>query len=301
METFGTQNQQKLASDFYCKKCDYYTSKKYNYECHVATDKHKRITLEDKRGQKLAKTSSQMPENQQESADDTTSKVYECQKCGKTYSHRQGLWKHKKTCIPVNLQSHTELVQYLMKENAEFKQLMIEQNKTIMKMAENSGHHNNNTTNNTNNNNFNLNFYLNETCKNAMNIMDFVSQLNVSISDLEETGRLGYVNGISRIFINGLKQINVNERPIHCSDLKRETLYIKDNNEWNKDTEDKTMLTNAIKHVAHKNMKQIPEWTKLHPKYNDSESRDNDRYLKIVCESMSGSSDIETNKNYSKI
>jgi hypothetical protein len=170
-------------------------------------------------------------------------------------------------------------------------------------IAKNTGH---NTTNNTNNNNsnnntFNLNFYLNETCKNAMNIMDFVNQLPVSIKHLEDTGRLGFAEGISKIFIDGLKLINVNDRPIHCSDLKRETLYIKDNNEWNKDTQDKTILTNAIKHVSHKNIKNISEWSKINPDYNDSSSRVNDKYLKIVSEAMPGSSKEETNKNYSKI
>jgi hypothetical protein len=160
---------------------------------------------------------------------------------------------------------------------------------------------NNNTINNTTNNQFNLNFYLNETCKNAMNIMDFVGQLQVGIKDLEETGRIGYAEGISKIFINGLNQLNVTDRPIHCSDLKRETLYIKDKNEWNKETENKVILTNAIKHVANKNIKQISEWTKIHPDYIDSKSKENDRYLQIVSESMSGTSEEETNKNYSKI
>jgi hypothetical protein len=131
--------------------------------------------------------------------------------------------------------------------------------------------------------------------------MDFVSQLQVSIADLEETGQIGFAEGISKIFINGLKQINIPDRPIHCSDLKRETIYIKSNNEWNKETDDKTLLTNAIKHVAHKNMKQIKEWTKDHPEYNNSDSKQNDRYLKIVSESMSGSTIEETNKNYNKI
>ena len=189
-----------------------------------------------------------------------------------------------------------ELIHFLMKENTEFKQLMIEQSKTMNELANKAG--NNNTTNN---NQFNLNFYLNETCKNAMNIMDFVSQLQVGIQDLEETGKLGYAEGISKIFINGLKQISVTDRPIHCSDLKRETLYIKDNNEWNKETNNKVILTNAIKHVAHKNIKNILEWTKENPEYNDPTTKVNDRYLKIVSESMSGSSEEETNKNYSKI
>jgi len=134
-----------------------------------------------------------------------------------------------------------------------------------------------------------------------MNITDFVSQLNVSVKDLEETGRLGYAEGISKIFINGLKQISVSDRPIHCSDLKRETLYIKDNNEWNKEIKNKVILTNAIKHVANKNIKQISEWAKIHPNYKDSKSKENDRYLKIVSESMCGITEEESNKNYSKI
>ena len=186
-----------------------------------------------------------------------------------------------------------------MKENSEFKQLMIEQNKHMLEMAKNSGHHNTNTTNS--NNSFNLNFFLNETCKNAMNIMDFVSQLQVGIKELEDTGRLGFSEGISKIFINGLKQIDISDRPVHCSDFKRETLYIKDNNQWNKESEDKTILTNAIKHVAHKNMKQISAWTKTHSDFNNSSSKENDKYLKIVSESMSGSSQEESDNNYNKI
>ena len=241
-------------------------------------------------------------------------KVLNCKNCKKCFKTNSGLWKHIKKCTinykkgsPEKIGTYEEqvdLIQYLMKENSEFKQLMIEQNKqmieqnkTIIEMSKNSG--NNTITNN--NNNFNLSFYLNDTCKNAMNIMDFVNQLNVTIKDLEDTGRLGYVNGISRIFINGLKQINVNERPIHCSDLKRETIYIKDNNEWNKESEEKSILTKAIKYVAHKNMKQINEWVKVNPEYKDVDSKLNDRYLQIVSESMSGTNELETNKNYSKI
>jgi hypothetical protein len=177
----------------------------------------------------------------------------QCEPCNQKFNDRAGLWRHKKKCNIVENKNDTdkkeeimndkELIQYLLKENSEFKQLMIEQNKQMIELAKNSGHHNNNTTNN--NQQFNLNFYLNETCKNAMNITDFVSQLNVSVKDLEETGRLGYAEGISKIFINGLKQISVSDRPIHCSDLKRETLYIKDNNEWNKEIKNKVILTNA--------------------------------------------------------
>jgi hypothetical protein len=305
MGTIGDKIKQKLATNFYCNFCDYGTSKKSNYDIHIATDKHKRVTKGYKWGQKLAKSTSKLLENKQPNCDELSCNFI-CD-CGKVYCHRQGLWRHKKKCTEQNnitnvLKDQTQLIQYLMKENSEFKQLMIEQNKTIAEVAKNSG--NNNTTSNTvnnTNNNFNLNFYLNETCKNAMNIMDFVSQLNVSIKDLEDTGRLGYAEGISKIFINGLKQLNVSDRPIHCSDQKRETLYIKNNNEWKKDDDDKAILTNAIKHVAHKNMKQIGEWTKIHPEFKDSSSKENDRYLRIVSESMSGTTEEESTKNYTKI
>ena len=134
-----------------------------------------------------------------------------------------------------------------------------------------------------------------------MNITDFISQLNIGIKDLEDTGRLGFSEGISKIFINGLKQIDITDRPIHCSDSKRETLYIKDSNEWVKDNDNKDILTNAIKNIAHKNIKKISEWQKLYPEFNDPDSKQNDKYLKIICESMSGGSKEETNKNYNKI
>lgn len=303
METLGDKNQQKTAFKFYCNICDFGTSRKNNYDAHNLTAKHKRVTEDYKLTKYLA-------ENQQQS-NTIINNNFICA-CGKQYKHRQGLWRHNKTCsndikiVKDELTSkdkQQELIDYLMKENSEFKQFMLsslqEQNKTMTELAKKVGNNNNNTTNN--NQQFNLTFYLNETCKNAMNIMDFVSQLQVGIKDLEETGRLGYAEGISKIFIDGLKKMNVNDRPIHCSDHKRETLYIKDNNEWNKETEKKIILTNAIKHVAHKNMKQISEWTKIHPDYKDSTSKENDKYLKIVSESMSGTSEEETNKNYSKI
>ena len=286
MGTLGDKIMPKLCPRFSCEKCDYNTNKKSSYDNHLASDKHKRVTNGLQMGQNYAKI---MPD---------TTETFMCS-CGKQYQHRQGLWRHKKTCN----NNQQDLVEYLLKENSEFKQLMIEQNKLMIELAKNSaGHHNtSNSYNTTNNNHFNLQFFLNETCKDAMNIMDFVSQLQVGIKDLEETGRLGFAEGISQIIINGLKQINVNDRPIHCSDLKRETLYIKSNNEWKKENEEKTLLTNAIKHVAHKNIKQIAEWTKEHPDFSDPDSKENDKYLQIVSESMSGSTKEETNKNYNKI
>jgi hypothetical protein len=274
--------------DFHCELCDYYTSKKYNFTKHNSTCKHKLAMACNVLVEKVAN--------------------YSCMTCGKVYKDNSGLWRHKKKCTNITIQDlHNEekqkqLVEYLLKENSEFKQMMLEQNKQMIELAKNACHNTNihNTTNN-NNQSFNLHFFLNETCKDAMNIMDFVSQLQIGSKDLEETGRIGFANGISKIFINGLKQINISDRPIHCSDMKRETLYIKNNNEWNKEDEDKKILTNAIKHVAHKGIKQISVWTKEHPGFNDPESKVNDRYLKIVSESMSGSTEDETNKNYTKI
>jgi hypothetical protein len=265
---------------FNCVICDFHTSNKKDYKRHNETIKHKTKINQSE--------TILLPQK-------TPSSKYVCI-CGKLYSDNSGLWRHKKKCNANKDDKQKQLVEYLLTENSEFKQLMIEQNKSMVELAKNAGH---NTTNN--NQQFNLNFFLNETCKNAMNIMDFVNQLQIKNNDLEETGRLGFSNGISRIFINGLKQINIPDRPIHCSDFKRETLYIKNNNEWNKETDEKIILTNAIKQVTHKNMKQITEWTKTHPEYKVSSSKVNDKYLNIVSESMSGSTEDETNKNYSKI
>jgi hypothetical protein len=285
-----SKKSKKISQKYSCDICDYVTSKKTDYEKHLATSKHlKRTEMIVNGSEKSLKVA----------------KLYTCD-CGNIYKYDSGYYRHKKICNKENNENNEEkdvdkLVNYLMKENAEFKQLLIDQNKQMIELAKNTGHIVTNNNNTTNNNNFNLSVYLNETCKDALNIMDFVNQLQVGIKDLEETGRLGFADGISQIFINGLKQIDINNRPVHCSDLKRETLYIKNNNEWNKEDGERKVLTSAIKHVVNKNIKQIPEWTKVHPDFNDSDSKQNDKYLQIVMESMSGSSQEEANKNYNKI
>jgi len=282
-----TEKTKKNEKKYKCINCHFFTSKKTDYSIHLTTLKHINNGLTTENNRKNDKN-----ENHK----------LECLMCDRTFNDRAGLWRHKKkcetnycnedfiTCIN-DVTKQEKLIEYLLKENSEFKQLMIDQNKQLLEIAKNSG--NNNTTNN-----FNINFFLNETCKNAMNIMDFVSQLQVGIKELEDTGRLGFAEGISNIFINGLKKMDISDRPIHCSDLKRETMYIKDKDQWSKE---KTVLTTAIKHVAHKNMKQISEWSKVHPEYNDSMSKQNDKYLKIVSESMCGSTKEESYKNYTKI
>jgi len=292
MATIFSENSEKKTANFICEKCDYICFKKQHLKQHFLSKKHKNA----------------IGNNVENSVNNTETQKHICE-CGKVYQDRSGLWKHKKCCQQnsfANSKSKNadniitpELIIEIIKQNKELQQTLIEQNKTIIDLAQKTGTHN--SYNNNNNKTFNLQLYLNETCKDALNIMDFVNQLQIGIKDLEETGRLGFADGISKIFINGLKQLDVSNRPVHCSDSKREILYIKNNNEWNKEDDERKVLTSAIKHVVNKNIKQIPEWTKVNPDYNDYHSKQNDKYLQIVMESMSGSSQEEANKNYNKI
>ena len=275
---------------FQCKLCDYTTCYKSNYTKHIITPKHKMATFGNISQQKVS-----------ESISDGMS----CKHCGKTYLNRSGLWRHKKKCKDSTLPNNIVIENKDTKQLTELVMKVVEQNQELTKqIVELSKNSNNNSINNSiinSNNKFNLNVYLNETCKNALNISDFVSSLVISINDLENTARLGYAEGISNIFLNGLKQLDVHNRPVHCADQKREVLYIKDNDEWTKDTDDKAVLTKAIKQVAHKNIRQISEWQKQNPEYNDPDSKQNDKYQKILCNAMSGSTKEESDKNYEKI
>ena len=172
-----------------------------------------------------------------------------------------------------------------------------------MKIMENGVNNNNshNTNNTTNNKTFNLNFFLNETCKDAMNITDFVSSIKVNLEDLENTGRHGYVQGITNIVLKNLNNLEHHLRPLHCSDLKREVMYIKENNEWTKETEENPILTKAIKTIANENIKQIKTWKDKHNDCTESESKKNNLFLKIVSNSMNGLTKEEGDKNINKI
>jgi hypothetical protein len=230
--------------------------------------------------------------------------------CGKDYKHRQSLWNHKKICDHLNQcnnlvktsseknekneenLSDKEIIKMLIKENSEFKNLILE----IVK-KDTQTINNNTNCHNVNNNSFNLNLFLNEKCKDAINISDFVDNIKLQLTDLEHFGYTGYVEGVSKILIKNLNELDVIKRPIHCSDLKREVLYIKDNNEWTKETDDKPVLKKAIKQVANKNIKQITEWTNLYPDCRKSDSKKNNQYLNIVMNSMSGGSNEEQTNN----
>ena len=285
---------------FSCKICDYVCSNKKDYTKHLLTRKHqKRVISND-----LA-----MVSNGKSPFNAENEKKFVCESCNKIYKDNSGLWRHKKKCLgkkeePLKEEEKKEeepkkdndLVLLLLKENQEFKQMLLEQNKQLIELTSKT----NTTTINNNCNNFNLNVFLNEKCKDAMNIMDFVDSLKLTLQDLEKTAELGYIKGITNIIVNGLNQLDICKRPIHCSDLKRETLYIKDNNAWEKENEDKKKITRAIRHISIKNAKQVGEWTKENKGYNDSSSKKNDKYLKIVSEANGGEVE-EINKIISNV
>jgi hypothetical protein len=275
-----------------CNICHYNTVKKSSYDKHLLTLKH---SMNEKELQKIAKNAS-----------------FICN-CGKEYKFRQGLWKHKRTCNLINntelpniennnnsnnsnndITALTNLVLEVVKNNSDLQKQMLE-------VIKNGTNNHTNSHNNNNNKTFNLQFFLNEECKDALNINEFVSSIKVELEDLETTGRLGYVEGVSRIINRNLNDLDQNKRPIHCSDVKREVLYIKNDDHWIKENDTKPLLTKAIKQIANENIKQISEWKKKYPDCTDSESRKNDQYLNIVSNAMSGSTMEEQTSNYDKI
>lgn len=264
----------KSSEIFFCKICDYSSSRKSQYVRHLATDKHKKRHLA--------------------TSERSASLSFHCPMCKKVYKHHTSLCKHKKKCSEQKQSVDSNLVIELLKQNQELQRTIIElsKEKTVV---------NNFNNNNNNNKTFNLHFFLNEQCKDALNIKDFIDSIKIQLSDLEITGKIGYVEGISKVFIKNLKELDTTKRPIHCSDLKREILYVKDENRWLKENDDKDKLQRAIKEVANKNIKQIIEWTKENPGCYDSNSKNNDKYLKIISNSMSGASVEEQQKNINKI
>lgn len=273
-----TINVPKCSQNFSCNKCNYYTCRKSQYERHILSAKHKN------NGEILQNTTilvQNVPE-------------YICENCNKIYKHHSSLWNHKKKCTNQqnistneNDRQKDELINYLIKENQEFKSLILE----IVKKDTTT---NNNITNN--NKTFNLNVFLNETCKDAMNIMDFVDSIKLQLSDLEKVGSIGYVEGISNIITTNLKALDVTQRPIHCTDNKREVLYVKDEDKWEKDNEENKKLRKAIKHIAQKNSKLIPEFKNKYPDCIKSESKKSDQYNKLIIEAMGGKGDNDMEK-----
>jgi hypothetical protein len=286
MEINGTNIKQKISKKYCCEICNYNTDRKSNIENHFNSAKH----LKEQSGTEIKQK---------------LSKHYECKICNKIYQTPSGLWKHKQSCINEDkvvseitdlsetneVQDLKEIMKYLMKENSEMKHMM-------MDVIKNGINNNNNNTINTNSHNktFNLQFFLNETCKDAMNIMDFVDSIKLQLSDLERVGKIGYVEGISNIIVKNLNSLEESKRPVHCTDSKREVMYVKDQDKWEKENENKQKLRKAIKHVAYKNSKLLHEFIEKYPDCGKSISKYSDQYNKLVVEAFGGKGDNDLEK-----
>jgi hypothetical protein len=242
---------------FYCECCNFSSSKKSNYITHMTTPKHMNASRET--AMKLSKLKN-------------NSCI--CDICNIYFNSRTSLWRHKKKCQENGKQNgehnnSSELIE-IIKQNTDFKELILEQNKLIHEQSKSilelSSKNVNTTVNNCINNNqkFNLNFFLNTTCKDAMNMSDFIENLEIDLDDIENIGKNGYVNGMVDMIVARIKDLDITQRPLHCTDLKRETMYIKDNNEWSKDT-DNEKLHNMINYVAERNYAIMPKWREKNP------------------------------------
>ena len=297
-----TKTPEKNADKFRCEYCDYSSSKESEYKRHLLTRKHKTLT----------KTESV----------NFSAETLSCHYCHKHYTSRVGLWKHEKKCkekhdVSLNVtvidakisKSEKELdnemitkdmFMELIHDNKEMIKIIKDQQEQIKSMIPKMGNTINNTTNN---NNFNLNFFLNEQCKDALNIQDFIQSLKITFEDLYFTKKHGIAEGLSNLMINGLKELDVYKRPIHCTDLKRDIVYIKDHDKWEKD-ENKKLIKKTIENVAIKQRNKISEWVELNPDWIETESKQLE-YLTLVnkiCEPIEYDNKLEKKimKNISK-
>jgi hypothetical protein len=282
---FPPEKSPKISAKFFCENCNYKCCKQSEYNKHILTNKHKIL---------------------QNPTTVINTKIYTCD-CGKKYKHSSTLYAHKKNCSfkikentieeknEPNIDTNTELsdknlILTLIQQNNELQKQMLEviKNGTTTNI--------NNSMNNSHNKSFNLNFFLNETCKDAMNIMDFVDSIKIQLSDIESIGELGFVNGMSKLIIKHLNALDENMRPVHCSDPKRDSLYVKDKNVWEKEDPENKKIKKAIKYISHKNICAIPEWKAKYPDCIYSDSNKSDQYNHIVIESMGGSGDNDAEK-----
>ena len=292
-----TKKKLKKSPIFSCKLCDYTTCKKCNFDKHVSTRKHDLMvsleTTETKKEQKVAQHNM-------------------CDKCKKIYNTRSGLWKHVKICdyipepdvlssedcknmeLSIKMMNKDELVLKLIKDNSEMMKIIKGQQEQINSIIPKVGNITNNTTNNTTNN-FNLNVFLNEKCKDALNISDFIDSLKITLDDLLFSKKNGISRGITDVMIKGLKELDIYKRPIHCTDIKRDTMYIKDEDKWHKD-DNHTTIKNTIVKIADKERTALHQWASDNPDWIETESKQIE-YLTMVrsiCEP------IENYENYER-
>ena len=279
----------KNADIFKCEHCDFKCSKQSNWSTHLLTRKHQnRMKMNEKN-------------------EVTAAPSFVCKKCDKSYKARNSLWYHENKCSlkPVVAEKiNADLIerilddrQRILDDNAELRNFIMEQSKMTtetvnkaLELCKPINNNNNTTINQTNNNNqrFNINLFLNEQCKDAINFSDFVKNIQISYEDLENNAQLGFVNGISKIFLDNLKQLDVTERPIHCTDVKRETMYIKDENTWTKQPDD-DKLQKAIQTVSYRSMGKLAEWKQENPDYKDCNSEFSQKCLDIQRQTLAGS------------
>jgi hypothetical protein len=288
--------------------CDFKCSKQSDWDRHITTLKHKKIQKDTKNAEKHQKT----PKTNE-------IEFYKCKNCNNQYKFQSGLWRHNKNCIDTNykdieynnecndenlivnittlpektdneIKQLTSLVIEVVKNNQDLQKQMFEMCKTMQSNIIMNNCNNNNNT-------FNMQVFLNEECKDAMNISDFVNSVNIQLEDLEDVGKFGYATGISNIIVKELKLLDVYKRPIHCSDAKRETFYVKDNDVWEKETPENNKMKKAIKGISKKNMIKLNDWRDIHPDCLDSSSSFNDIYLNLMIESCGGRGDFSVGEN----
>ena len=292
---------QQFPLKFYCDKCDYTCRSKGDFNKHTQSKKHNTSNT----------TATQHKISQH----------HKCS-CGKEYEHRASLFNHKKKCTlqpstqlaqppPSSqdaIQMQTTLILELVKQNQDFKDLLIqqsnqllEQNKTIIEVSKNNQIHNTISNSNNNNKTFNLQFFLNETCKDAMNMKDFIQSLELSLPELEKMGEIGFAEGMSRVFVNRLNNLDITKRPIHCSDVKREIIHIKDDNKWERDNANLDRLRKIIKQLTHKNILRVDDWKKANPGCTEYNNRKNDHYLKLTMEAIGPVDEAGEKRDFGKI
>jgi hypothetical protein len=286
---FSNKNEQKLSKKYYCEICDYNTDRKSNLDNHNLSAKHIKSMNSNEIKQIL-------------------STDHICEICNKKYKDYSGLWRHKKKCFvkEENIENdETTITQYensitpelvieIIKQNQELQKQNNELQKQMLEVIKNGT--NNTNINNSHNKTFNLQFFLNETCKNAMNIMDFVDSIKIQLCDIESIGELGFVNGMSKLIIKHLNALDENMRPVHCNDPKRDSLYVKDANVWEKEDLDNKKIKKAIKYISHKNICAIPQWKAKYPDCIYSDSKKSNQYNHIVVEAMGGPGDNDAEK-----
>jgi hypothetical protein len=302
----GNSKKVSNVAAYNCDICNFYSKNKTNYDKHLLTDKHINKSILVNEGE-------------------PKETIHICSQCNKEYLNYNALWKHKKTCIvidkerePAELQnvftptngisepsvSTTDIFLEVLKESKELQNVLIQQNKDLQnKLLELASKQGSNTINSHNktNNHFNLQFFLNETCKDAMNIADFVNSLELTTDDFETTGKLGFIDGISRIFIKELKKIDTEKLPIHCTDFKRETVYIKDNDIWEKENDEKKRVKWAIDKIAKLNYNQIQQWQEKFPECRENNTPANEYFFRLVKVALGGYGKEEQNKFSEKI